>query len=93
MALNPIAYTEKVISSFLRYQLTAHPFADETLYRQMRELLSLEATRRTPLLKGPYISLSQTFRQGAAISEFVKEGLLHPLLESLISHPHVYEHQ
>jgi len=59
----------------------------------MRELLSLEATRRTPLLKGPFISLSQTFRQGAAISEFVKEGLLHPLLESLISHPHVYGHQ
>ncbi len=36
MALNPVAYTEKVISSFLRYQLTAYRFADEHLYAQMR---------------------------------------------------------
>ena len=28
MALNPIAYTENVVRSFLRYQLTAYPFAD-----------------------------------------------------------------
>lgn len=27
MALNPIVYTEKVVRSFLRYQLTAYPFA------------------------------------------------------------------
>ncbi|MCK4304560.1 MAG: hypothetical protein KAY24_10015 [Candidatus Eisenbacteria sp.] len=25
MALNPIVYTEKVVRSFLRYQLTAYP--------------------------------------------------------------------
>jgi len=31
MALNPIVFTEKVVRSFLRYQLTAYPFADETL--------------------------------------------------------------
>ena len=29
MALNPVAFTEKVVRSFLRYQLTAYPFADE----------------------------------------------------------------
>ena len=28
MALNPVAYTESVVRSFLRYQLTAYPFAD-----------------------------------------------------------------
>ena len=32
MALNPIVYTEKVVRSFLRYQLTAYPFADERLH-------------------------------------------------------------
>ena len=31
MALNPIVFTEKVVRSFLRYQLTAHPFADARL--------------------------------------------------------------
>ena len=40
MALNPIVFTEKVVRSFLRYQLTAYPFADERLHAQMRRLLS-----------------------------------------------------
>ena len=38
MAWNPIVYTEKVIRSFLRYQLTAYPFADERL-RAQRHLI------------------------------------------------------
>lgn len=38
MALNPIVFTEKVVRSFLRYQLTAYPFADERLHRQMHEV-------------------------------------------------------
>lgn len=66
MALNPIVYTEKVVRSFLRYQLTAYPFADERLRAQMRRLLSLDETRRSPLFKGPYVSLSRSFRQGSA---------------------------
>ena len=53
MALNPVVYTEKVVRSFLRYQLTAYPFADERLHQQMRELLSLDETRDSPLLKAP----------------------------------------
>lgn len=51
MALKPIAFTEKVVRSFLRYQLTAYPFADEDLHTQMRKLLSLDQTRQSPLLK------------------------------------------
>ena len=35
MALNPIAYTENVVRSFLRYQLTAYPFADTRLHGQI----------------------------------------------------------
>ena len=47
MALNPIAYTENVVRSFLRYQLTAYPFADPHLHSRMRRLLSLDETRRS----------------------------------------------
>ena len=32
MALNPIAYAEHVVRGFLRYQLTAYPFADTRLH-------------------------------------------------------------
>ena len=58
MALNPIVCTEKIAQSSLRQQLTAYPFADEHLHEQMRQLLSLDETRQSPLLKGPYISAS-----------------------------------
>jgi hypothetical protein len=47
MALDPIVFTEKVVRSFLRYQLTAYRFADERLQGEMRRLLSLDETRRS----------------------------------------------
>jgi hypothetical protein len=84
--LSPITYTEAVVGDFLRYQLTTYPFADPGLHAQMRALLGLETTRQTPLLEGPYISLSQAFRQGAALADLVAEGILHPHLPRLASH-------
>ncbi len=95
MALNPVVYTEKVVKSFLRYQLTAYPFADERLHRQMRQLLSLDQTRESPLLKGPYISLSRSFRQGSAVQDLIAGGVLHPHLRQRIPDEiiQVYGHQ
>ncbi len=95
MALNPIVFTEKVVRSFLRYQLTAYPFADARLYAQMRRLLSLDETRQSPLLKGPYISLSRPFRQGAAVDDLVREKVFHPHMRQRIPAEitHVYGHQ
>ncbi len=72
--LNPILFTERVVQDFLRYQLTAYPFADKALYAQMRKLLNLDETRRSPLMKGPYVSLSRTFEEGIAVADAVKEG-------------------
>jgi hypothetical protein len=91
--LNPITYSERVVSDFLRYQLTTYPFADERLHAQMRALLNLEVTRATPLMRGPYISLSRAFRAGASLAHLVQERLLHPYLPALAPHPHVYGHQ
>jgi ATP-dependent helicase YprA (DUF1998 family)/SOS-response transcriptional repressor LexA len=95
MALNPIVFTEKVVRSFLRYQLTSYPFADERLHGQMRSLLSLDETRHSPLLKGPFISLSRPFREGAAVDALVAEGIFHPLMRQRIPSEisHVYAHQ
>lgn len=91
--LNPITYTEKVIGDFLRYQITAYPFADSDLYAQMRALLNLEETRATPLMKGPYISLSRSFETGAAVVDLVAEGVLHPHLTNTATHPNTFGHQ
>jgi len=93
MALNPLAYTEKIVQSFLRYQLTTYPFADDQLNRQMRDLLSLDTARETPLLQGPYISLSRAFRSGASIERLAEEGILQPHMQQLIPFPAVYGHQ
>ena len=95
MALNPVAYTENVVRSFLRYQLTAYPFTDPNLYAQMRELLSLDETRQSPLFKGPFVSLSRPFRQGAPIDTLVSEKLFHPHLRQRIPNgiTHLYSHQ
>ena len=84
MALNPVAFTASVVDDFLRYQLTTYPLADVDLYAQMRELLSLDASRETPLREGPFISLSKPFKQGDAISQLVTEGIFHPHMEALV---------
>ncbi len=84
MAINPIVYTEKIVRSFLKYQLSAYPFADPRLHSQMRELLSVDKVRRTPLLHGPYISLSRGFREGASIQQLIDDGVFHPHLRQII---------
>jgi len=91
--LNPILFTENVVRDFLRFQLTAYPFADPNLYEQMRALLNLDQSRNTPLLKGPYVSLSRPFRAGATIQALTREGVLHPLMSKLAPYPNVYGHQ
>lgn len=95
MALNPIVFTEKVVRSFLRYQLTAYPFADPRLHLQMRQLLSLDETRSSPLLKGPYISLSRPFREGASVQGLIDAGIFHPHMRQRIpaAITNVYGHQ
>src|SRR4051812_9404971 len=90
---NPIVLAEAVVSDFLRYQLTTYPFADACLRAQMRALLSLDETRATPLMKGPFVSLSAAFREGPAVGGLIREGLLHPLLASIAPYPSVYGHQ
>ena len=95
MTINPIVYTEKVVRSFLKYQLTAYALADPNLHEQLRQQLSMDRVRTTPLLRGPYISLSRGFREGASIAELVAEGILHPYMQQLIPSgiTHVYGHQ
>ena len=95
MALNPVVFTEKVLQSFLRYQLRAYPFADPRLHGQMRELLSLDEARQSPLLRGPFVSLSRPFRGGAAVADLAAEGLLHAHLEQRVPRAvsQLYRHQ
>src|SRR5262245_48767360 len=95
MALNPVAYTEKIVRSFLKYQLTTYPFADPRLYEQMRRLLNLDHVRRSPLLNGPFVSLSQSFKLGPSVAELVTERVFHSHMVNIIGDrvSHLYGHQ
>jgi len=93
MAINPITFTENVIDDFLRYQLTTYPFADPDLYRQLKALLRLDESRDTPLRKGPFISLSRPFKQGASVEQMVADGVFHPQMRKLIPFSHIRAHQ
>jgi SOS-response transcriptional repressor LexA len=61
----------------------------------MRRLLSLDETRQSPLLKGPYISLSRPFRQGSSVDALVTGKIFHPHMRQRIPAEitHVYGHQ
>ncbi|MEX1026508.1 MAG: DEAD/DEAH box helicase [Candidatus Paceibacterota bacterium] len=84
MPLNPIVYTEKVVRSFLRYQLTSYALADPRLYDQMRDQLRMDTVRTSPLLRGPYVSLSRGFRQGATVDRLIDEGVFHPHMRRIV---------
>ena len=78
MALIPIVFTEKFVRSFLRYQLTAYPFADARLLAQVRRLLSLDWTRQSPLLKElSENQWSQPFRTVPTVSPYRHPGCRH----------------
>ncbi|MEX0670403.1 MAG: DEAD/DEAH box helicase, partial [Pirellulales bacterium] len=93
MAINPIQFTERVVDDFLHYQLTTYPLADTSLYQQLRDLLQLESSRSTPLRKGPFISLSRPFKQGASVANLIADGVFHPAMQRLVPYPHVRAHQ
>lgn len=85
--LNPVVFTERVVRDFLRYQLTTYPFADADLHAQLRKLLNIAESRHSPLMQGPYVSLSRPFREGPTVAQLVTEGVLHPLLGNIAPFP------
>ncbi|MFV2066467.1 MAG: hypothetical protein ACC645_05765 [Pirellulales bacterium] len=61
----------------------------------MRQLLSLDETRESPLLKGLFVSLSRAFRQGTAVDDLIAEGVFHPHMRQRVPEgiTHIYGHQ
>ncbi len=91
--LNPVVFTERVVRDFLRYQLTTYPFADADFHAQLRGLLNIAETRCSPLMQGPFVSLSRPFREGPKLAKLITDGVLHPLLANIAPFPAVHGHQ
>jgi len=90
--INPIRFASQVNKQFLDYQLTAFPLTDPDLAAQARTTLH-GGLGRSPLIQGPYISLSKAFRQGRDLRTLAREGLVHPALPGLAPYPVLFAHQ
>jgi ATP-dependent helicase YprA (DUF1998 family) len=90
--MNPIQFASQVNQQFLDYQLTAFPLTDPDLAEQARAILR-KNLGHSPLIQGPYISLSKSFLPGRDLRELARKGLVHPALPGLAPYPMLFAHQ
>lgn len=90
--INPIQFASQVNEQFLDYQLTAFPLTDPDLAAQARVSLH-KGLGHSPLIQGPYVSLSKSFQHGRDLRELAREGVVHPALPGLAPYPMLFAHQ
>ncbi|MDQ0257513.1 ATP-dependent helicase YprA (DUF1998 family) [Evansella vedderi] len=90
--INPIKFANQVNEQFLNYQLTAFPLTDSDLASQARTLIK-GSLGHSPLIKGPYVSLSKFFRVGRNLFDLARTGEVHPALPGLTEFPTLFAHQ
>jgi len=89
MAINPITFANRVNRQFLRYQMTSFPLSDQRIADQANTQI-LGEHGSSPLVKGPYVSLSRAYKMGPAITDLVEEGKLHPAIGGIAKYPNVF---
>jgi ATP-dependent helicase YprA (DUF1998 family) len=93
MPINPVQFAHSVCDEFLRYLFSAFPLSDPELADQARALLTRPSSLDIPLVKGPFVSLSESFAKGESIKAFAERGVLHGVMPGLIGYPTMYLHQ
>jgi ATP-dependent helicase YprA (DUF1998 family) len=93
MPINPVQFAHSVCDEFLRYLYSAFPLSDPELAQQARTLLDRSSSLDIPLVKGPFVSLSESFAKGELVQKLAEDGLLHRIMPDLIGYPTMYLHQ
>jgi ATP-dependent helicase YprA (DUF1998 family) len=93
MPINPVQFAHSVCDEFLRYIFSEFPLSDPQMESQAKELLKRSSSLDIPLVKGPYLSLSEAFAKGDSIQQMAADGKLHPVMPGLIGYPTMYLHQ
>ena len=93
MPINPVQFAHGVCDEFLRYLFSAFPLSDPELADQARKLLERPSSLDIPLVKGPFVSLSESFAKGESVQKMASEGILHSVMPGLIGYPTMYLHQ
>jgi hypothetical protein len=77
MPINPVPFAHSVCDEFLRYIFSEFPLSDPQMESQAKELLQRPSSLDIPLVKGPYVSLSEAFAKGDSIQQMAVCGKLH----------------
>src|SRR3954470_19905564 len=93
MAINPVQFAHNICDEFLRYIFSAFPLSDPDLAKQARKLLERPSSLDIPLVKGPFVSLSEAFAKGESVQSMADRGTLHPVMPMLIGYPSMWLHQ
>jgi len=93
MPINPVQFAHSICDEFLRYVFSAFPLSDPELAQQAKKLLERPSSLDIPLVKGPFVSLSESFAKGELIQKLASDGVLHPVMPGLIGYPTMYLHQ
>lgn len=93
MPINPVQFAHGVCDEFLRYLFSAFPLSDPELADQARKLLERPSSLDIPLVKGPFVSLSESFAKGESVQKLASDGILHSVMPGLIGYPTMYLHQ
>ncbi|HOH30436.1 MAG TPA: hypothetical protein PLC40_12230, partial [Candidatus Hydrogenedentes bacterium] len=93
MSINPIQFSHQVCDEYLRYLFSAFPLSDPELSEQFKALLERPSSLDIPLVKGPYVSLSEPFAEGRPVADMASDGTLHHVMPDLIGFPTMYLHQ
>ncbi len=93
MPINPVHFAHSVCSEFLRYLFSAFPLSDPELADQAKRLLTRPSSLDIPLVKGPFVSLSEAFAQGESVQRLADDGILHHVMPGLIGYPRMWLHQ
>lgn len=93
MSINPISFAQEFNQQFLRYQLTAFPLSDPDLAAQAKTMLSGSLMNESPLVKGPYLSLTRSYKEGDLLEDLANNGIVHPAVAGIADFPRLFAHQ
>ncbi|MCY2926384.1 MAG: DEAD/DEAH box helicase, partial [Planctomycetota bacterium] len=93
MPLNPVQFAHGVCDEFLRYLFSAFPLSDPELAEQAKKLLERPSSLDIPLVRGPYVSLSEAFAEGHVVQDMADKGILHHAMPGLIGYEKMWVHQ
>ena len=93
MPINPVHFAHSVCDEFLRYIFSAFPLSDPELAEQARKLLERPSSLDIPLVKGPFVSLSEAFAKGESVQAMADRGTAPPVMPGLIGYPSMWLHQ